>query len=73
MYGPAKLLELRSGERVDEAGLGHDKQEYLCAGEGRKLIGLKDATREKETLRTRWGTTKEERGTNLLHDTRLSF
>ena len=33
-------LELRSGERVDEAGLGHDKQEYLCAGEGRELIGL---------------------------------
>ena len=38
-------LQLRGGEGVDEAGLGHDKEEYLCAGEGGKLICLRGATR----------------------------
>ena len=36
-------LELRSGEGVDEAGLGDDEQEDLRAGEGGELVRLSDA------------------------------
>jgi len=34
-------LELGGGEGVDEAGLGHDEEQDLCAGENGELVGLK--------------------------------
>jgi len=35
-------LELCGGEGVDEAGLGDDEKEDLCAGEGGELVCLEE-------------------------------
>ncbi len=53
-------LELGGGKRVDEAGLGHDEEEDLCAGEGGELVRLNGETRDEE--RDEDGLGKEERG-----------
>ena len=64
-------LELRRSEGVHEAGLGHDEQEDLRAGESGELVGLEYATRRALNLGQREST--KEDGTDLFHDTRLAF
>lgn len=53
-------LELGGGEGVDEAGLGHDEKQDLCASEGGELVGLEEKARDEEGDEDGLG--KEERG-----------
>ena len=60
-------LQLRCGEGVDEAGLGHDEEEHLSAGEDGQLVRLRFCQRILESRVAMW------MSAYLLHDTSLAL